>query len=177
MRWLFVLCLLIVTAVVSCSPNYAILQDFETPPSSDETVCIGQIEDALSADVDVKDRPSAETIEKFRTVLADQLKRDEIFTVLPNATDPDCDANYEVTGKILKYNKGSGVARFLIGFGAGSSYLTVNLSIIDKSNNQQIFSGNFKAAVSSWLESGDTALRNVAKDFAKAIKASSKNKR
>lgn len=174
MKWLAILCLLASAVVMSCSPNYAILQDFETPPSSDETICIGPIEDALSADVAEKDRPSAETIEKFRTFLAERLNRDDIFDVMPNSTGSSCEANYEVVGKILKYNKGSGVARFLIGFGAGSSYLTVNLSIIDKSNNQQIFSGNFKATVSGGFETSDTALRNVAKDFAKAIKESRK---
>jgi hypothetical protein len=168
------ICALMILAIMSCSPNYAILQDFDTPPSSNETICIGEIEDALSADVSAKDRPSAESIEKLRGFLKQRLNQDDIFDVMSSSSGSECEESYEVVGKILKYNKGSGVARFLIGFGAGSSYLTVNLSIIDKSNNQQIFSGNFKASVSSWLESGDTALRNVAKDFAKAIKESRK---
>jgi len=42
-------------------------------------------------------------------------------------------ADYVMKGRILEFNRGSRAARFFVGFGAGSGYLTFDMKIMDKS--------------------------------------------
>ena len=84
------------------------------------------------------------------------------------------DAEYIVEGSVLEFKKGSGLVRFLIGFGAGNAKVTTELRLIKRSQSPEeqdeiIFAGNFKRSVSDWTESGDKTFENVAKDFAKAL--------
>jgi len=72
-------------------------------------------------------------------------------------------------GTVLEYTKGSGVVRYLIGFGAGKAAVTMELKLVSVSTGQVLFSGNFRQQVGSWTESGDECWERIAKEFAKEL--------
>ena len=93
--------------------------------------------------------------------------KQEIFGRISSGAES---GDFEVTGSILDYKKGSGFLRFMFGMGIGAAKVTVSLRLKDMQQNKVIFDGNFIGAVSSGYESGDKMFENVAKSFAKAFK-------
>jgi hypothetical protein len=127
---------------------------------------IGEITENLPADVEAEDKPPLEDVNQFRDYLRLEVTTREIFRYIGDMTDnPD----YEVTGNILAYKRGSGAVRFLIGFGLGNAKITVELKLRNTATGEILFAGNFKQSVSSGLESGMDMYRRVAKDFAREL--------
>lgn len=158
--------------VIGCTKPYSILIELEQPLKATSNCYIGEIEDGMAFDVDEEDKPSLEDMTKFRNYIAEYLVKKEIFG-FANASEQD--SEYEVVGSLIEYKKGSGVMRFLFGLFGGTARMTVTLGLIDKSTNLTIFSGNFTRTVTSGYESGSTMYKNIAKDFAKALKKQIKN--
>jgi hypothetical protein len=154
-----------------CTKSYLITQELERPLNQSEICTIGQIVDHLPSDFDEGNKPSNEQINTFREHLAKQLREKEVFSGVDSYSD---DAEYVVTGSVLDYKKGSGLVRFLIGFGAGNAKVTTELKLIRKAKNpdeedEVIFAGNFNQVVSHWAESGDKTFEKIARDFAKLL--------
>lgn len=77
---------------------------------------------------------------------------------------------YTIVGSLLEYKKGSGVARFLIGFGAGNAKTTLSLKVVDNESGSVVFAASLSETISSGMEKGDKAYERIGKNFAKALK-------
>jgi len=161
------LCLLLfVLFLFSGCAQYIITQELDQPISHNSPCSIGPITDELPEDFSEEDKPTMEAIDDLKDQLIQCLNKEEIFLGIRREL---YEAHYEVTGSILDYKKGSGFLRFMFGF-IGSAKITIELRLVDLSSNDVIFSGNFKAAVTSGYASGDEMYKKVARDFAKALK-------
>ncbi len=158
--------------IVGCGAKYRVTQPLEVPLESQSICVVGEITDALPADFEPEDKPTLDHINMLRRYIEEELNNKEVLQTTTIATSK---ARYEVTGSILDFGKGSGAARFFIGFGAGSAKLTVELTLKDIQSGEVIFAANFNQTVSSWTESGDESFKRVAKDFAKALEKNAKN--
>jgi hypothetical protein len=157
--------------VIGGCQNYVITTDLLQPLAPTSVCNIGDIIDELPMETEDAKKPSAEAIQKFKNRIAEEISKQEIFNPASSGVDTGF---YEITGSILEYKKGSGVARFFIGFGVGNAAITTSLKLINVKTKEIVFSGNFKGSVSSWGESGDKMFERVAKDFAKALKKQNK---
>jgi hypothetical protein len=152
--------------LISCTP-YVITKPLETSIESSKSCTVGNIVDELPVDMDIEKKPTLEEIEILKTELDFQLSRQEILTIIGN----DDKVDYEITGSVIEFKRGSGVARFFIGFGIGNAKLTVALRLLDRADSSNtIFAGNFSAEVSDWTTKGDEIFKTTAKNFAKALK-------
>jgi len=149
----------------SCA-KYKITHKLEQPINQPSNCSIGEIKDELPADFDEDDKPSLEHIDKFKDYLRIALIEKGIFrdVLLMNP-----ESEYQVTGGILDFKKGSGFVRFLGLFGAGNAKVTTTLRLEDRNTGEILFAGNFKQEVSSYMESGEKIFERVAKDFAKEL--------
>ena len=138
----------------------------EQPINNTSFCSIGEIKDELPADFDEDDKPTLEDIDKFRDHLRIELEKKGIFQ---NVRLINPESEYEVTGSILDFKKGSGFVRFLGLFGAGNARLTVTLRLEDRNTRNILFAGNFRQQVSSYLESGEMIFQRVAQDLAKEL--------
>jgi hypothetical protein len=151
--------------LLSCT-NYVITTPLTTPLKSTDTCAIGIITDELPSDMDIEAKPTLEEIKMFKDELDYSLNDRGVLQMI----DPSSGPAYEVTGGVLEFKRGSGVARFFIGFGVGNAKLTVALRLVDRANSDKvIFAGNFSAQVSDWTTKGDEMYKTAAKNFAKAI--------
>ena len=118
----------------------------------------------------------------FADLIVSEIKATGAFeTVVRQAGE---DGSLMISGDITRYKKGSGAARLLIGFGAGSSYFDALVNISDSRKANQI--AEIKVDRNSWalggaLAAGQTvdsfmkgAAKNVAKQLAEA-KTGSRN--
>ncbi len=158
--------LAIVMLAFGCTKPYRITHDLEAPTRAAASCSIGDIIDELPLDFEEEKKPTAEDIAKFKDYLQEELSKRDIFG---SHSQGDPEADYEVTGSIISYEKGSGWLRFLFGFGAGSARVTVSLRLIDRSSNQTVFAGNFNGIVTHWAELGDEVFSQVSKNFAKEL--------
>lgn len=169
------LCLLsLATAflVAGCAKQYVVLQPLDTALEAPATIGIGEIKDELPVDMEVEKKPKEEDMAKLRRFLGEEISKKEMpWTVV---TAPGGNASYEVQGSFLEFKRGSGAARFFIGFGVGSAKATVGLKLVDKSTGATVFSGNFTGQVTSWAEGGEQTFRRIAKNFAKELEKQSK---
>ncbi len=152
--------------IISCTP-YVITKPLQAPIEASKFCSIGSIVDELPANMDIEKKPTLEEIEMLKTELDYQLSTQDIFTMISK----DDKVDYEINGSVIEFKRGSGVARFFIGFGVGNAKLTVALRLIDRADsNNTIFAGNFSAEVSDWATKGNQIFKNTAKNFAKALK-------
>jgi len=105
-------------------------------------------------------------LDEFRSFLKEALEKKNIFLSSYETTGKP---NYEITGNILEYKRGSGAVRVLIGFGLGNAKITIEMKLRNIATGEIAFAGNFKQSVSSGYESGLEMYRRVAKDFAKEL--------
>jgi hypothetical protein len=151
---------------ISCTP-YVITTPLSVPFESSQRCAIGEIADALPADMDIEKKPTIEEINMFKDELDYVLNEKDVFEMVDYSGDPI----YEVSGDLLSFKRGSGVARFFIGFGIGSAKMTIALKLIDLADSSKvIFAGNFSAEVSDWATKGDQMYKTTANNFAKALK-------
>jgi hypothetical protein len=162
---LFTVILCGILIVCGCA-NYKITHELEQPIKEKMFCYVGEIKDELSADFDEEDKPTFEQIDKFRRYLRNALEEKLIFSAV-ELRNPE--AEYEVTGGIRDFKKGSGFVRFLGLFGAGNAKVMAALRLEDRNTSEILFAGNFRAEVSSYLEEGDIMFERVAKDFAKEL--------
>ena len=155
----------------SCTKPYKITTELQRPLSRGLDISIGELTDELPIDFDPAKKPTTQDIDEFRSTL-----RIEILKIL-DKLPADADAvagSYRVEGSILDYTKGSGFLRFMFGAWAGSAQVTTNLKMIDGSNGEIVFAGNFAGAVTSGWESGSEMWKRIAKNFADALKDETK---
>jgi hypothetical protein len=162
---------IIAVAFISGCANYVITEDLAAPLEPQPRAVIGEFRDELPIDMDADKKPPLEDIDKLRSYIADELLKKEFFSAV-SVSDPG-GGQYEVTGAVIEYKKGSGVLRVLFGAFAGSGRLTTVVELRDKQTGTILFSGNFKGTVTHWADSGDSMFRQVAKDFAKSLRKES----
>jgi hypothetical protein len=154
--------ILLLVLMMGCSKPYMITQELTAPFNRGASCSIGDIIDALPSDFEADKKPTAEDMEKFKEYLAEALMGKELF----GETAIDLSkAEYEVTGSILDFAKGSGFLRFIFGW-AGEAKVTVSLQLLEKSTKNIVFSGNFVGTVTSGWEEGDKMYEYVAENFA-----------
>lgn len=153
-----------------CTP-YVVTTPLEKPVDTQSLCCIGAITDELPGDMEIEKKPTMEEIDRFKDILDSQLKKKNFFEYV---TCDDPETRYEVTGSIIEFRRGSGAVRFLIGFGLGNARLVATLKLVDKTSDETVFSGNFRAEVGDWMTKGDQIFNVVAKNFAKAIEKQQK---
>ncbi len=156
---------LIFCGVTSCTP-YKITLPLEKPINPPATCTLGEISDGLPMKMEESARPTLEEVNKLRAHLYNELNSVELFEML---ADGDTSARYEVGGTIEHFKRGSGIARFLIGFGLGNAQLIVKLEMYDRLEKQYIFGGDFKAEVADWLTKGDEVFKRAGRDFARTF--------
>ncbi|MEW6411376.1 MAG: DUF4410 domain-containing protein [Candidatus Zixiibacteriota bacterium] len=157
-----------ITAILStgCTNRYAITHDLEDWISPDRTCKIGAFADELPINTAEGDKPTIEDVAKFKECLTEEIEKYDIINLLSEDTlIPD----YEIRGSFLEYKKGSGVVRFFVGFGLGNADCVMTMRLVDNSTGLTVFGGNFRATVSSGLESGDNAYRQISRDFCKQL--------
>jgi len=150
--------------VSGCAKMYVITHPLAAPLAQPVTIAIGEIGDELPADLAAK-KPRPEDFQKLRLRLIEAIAGCKSVQVV-EAGDQ---ALYEVQGSFLEYARGSGAARFFIGFGVGNARVTLGLRLLERASGATLFAGNFKGEVASWAESGDAMFRQVASDFAKEL--------
>jgi hypothetical protein len=149
-------------ALAGCTPRFVITQELEGPLQSPGQVRIGSVTDLLPADIAEQDRPSLEDIEKFKKYLCKEIEnRDHMDLLVAEGENAD----YEIRGRLLEYKKGSGFLRFVVGLGAGSARVLVELKLVNTVDDATLFCGNFEGQVNDGLDSGDRMFKLVAKDF------------
>lgn len=163
------LCAVLVVVFAGCA-KYKITTPLEQPLDTAAKWRMGEIVDALPPDMEVEDKPDDFQYAVLADKIREQIEKKKIFNSMADFGS----GNLEIAGSIIEYRKGSGFLRFMIGFGAGSSVLTVELQVRDRTTGAVLFSGNFKGVVSSWAESGEKCFDTVAKDFAKALEKQQK---
>jgi hypothetical protein len=160
-------CLLATLALVPGSAkNYLVTNPLGAPLATPAICSVGEIADELPADVEQGKRPSAESVQKLKRFIEDEVAKRELMQILPPG---DAAAGYEIIGSFLEYKRGSGALRFIVGFGAGNAKATLGLRLVEKQTGTTLYGGHFTATVSSGLESGDEAFERIAKDFAKEL--------
>ena len=157
---------LFLLVVGGCTPRYVITQDLTAPIPDNDGVRIGAIEDLLPADLAVDKRPSAEDIKKFEKYLREEIEHRGHLGLQVNENGG---ARYEIRGRLLDYKKGSGLLRFLFGFGAGAAKVLTELKLVDLVEDQVIFAGNFEGQIVDWADTGDKMFKNVARDFTREL--------
>jgi hypothetical protein len=163
-----ILCVVVLCGVLvlfGCA-TYKITHQLEKPINREGNCSIGDIKDQLPIDFEEEDKPTLEEVDKLKDYLRIELEKKGIFRAVEML---NTEAEYEVTGGILDYKKGSGIVRFFGMFGAGNAKLTVNLRLEDRNTEEVLFAGNFFQEVSDWAESGAKTYERVGKDFAKAL--------
>jgi len=149
-----------------CSKPYLITRPLDQPLSTPVVIGVGAITDDLPADTPEDKKPTAEDLDKLRHYLEDEIDKRETLRL---AAEADDGRNYEVDASLLKYSRGSGALRFLVGFGAGTARATLTLELVDKDTDAVVFSGNFTGVVKSWAEGGDKMFKMIAANFAKEL--------
>ncbi len=163
----FLIVVLLIFCFVGCGKQYVVTQNVDEFISNVSICSVGGFTDDLPSDFPAENKPTMEEIEKFRDIIVEELGKVEIFRYVEINS---ISSQYEVSGSILDFKKGSGFLRFLIGFGVGSAKLTVAMDLTDKKTNRIIFSGNFSRTISDWTTSGDDKYKYIARDFAKELK-------
>jgi len=156
--------------VCGCA-TYKITHELDRPIDKTAFCEVGEIADELPAGFDEEDKPTFEQIDEFKRHLRNALEEKRIFSSVDLGS---LGGEYEVTGGIRDFKKGSGFVRFLGLFGAGNARVMVALRLEDRSTGETLFAGNFRKEVTSYLEKGDVMFERVAKDFAKALEKSIK---
>ncbi len=154
-------------SLASCTQRYVVTTPLEAPLPQPIQCRIGAIIDGLPVGFEEDKKPTAEEIDEFKANLQEQLNKGGWLTIseLQDTTTTE----YAVTGSINEYKRGSGVARFFIGFGAGTARVRCTLQLTDASTQTVLFGGEFSGSVSDWSANGRQMFTQVAKDFAKAI--------
>lgn len=152
--------------LLSGCANYKVTQSLSRPIPAAAECRVGVIVDQLPAEIDPDDRPTEDEIGKLRSQLETELRKVELIQVASAFADS---LDYEVTGGILAFRRGSGAVRFFIGFGLGDAEVLAELRLVDLATGESIFAGNFKGKVSSGMESGDQAYQQIARGFANAL--------
>jgi hypothetical protein len=75
---------------------------------------------------------------------------------------------------LQSYEKGSGVARYMIGFGAGKASCTVQCTFVEKSSGKQVLKANFEGELSMGVLGG-SAKEAAGKVFDKILEYLKKN--
>jgi hypothetical protein len=151
--------------VCGCA-TYKITHELDRPIDKTAFCEVGEIADELPAGFDEDDKPTFEQIDEFRRHLRNALEEKLIFSSVDLGS---LGGDYEVTGGIRDFKRGSGVLRFFGLFGAGNARVMAALRLEDRSTGETLFAGNFRKEVTSEFEKGDIMFERVAKDFAKAL--------
>jgi hypothetical protein len=76
-----------------------------------------------------------------------------LFTEVTQSTTAS-DKVIVMESTLISYQKGSKTARYLIGFGAGKAYCTIQCVFIDKATGKQILKANFEGELSGGIFGG-----------------------
>ena len=165
--------ILLATLLLSagCTGHYVVTKELRESLRSESRCKIGKIAVALPAGTEPDALPPQGDLLKFERWLGEEIDNRGTFTTLVGEEE----AIYEVRGKIIDYNRGTGIARIFIGLGVGDARVVTEMNLVDRRTGAVLFSGNFRRDVGSALESGDKVYRDIAKDFAKALDKQLKN--
>jgi hypothetical protein len=154
---------------VSCA-HYEITRNLEKPIPKSASCIVGPITDDLP-EMNVEKKPTLEEVAKLKKHLYNELNEHKCIDYMVSDNDS---TEYEVTGGITEFTRGSGAMRFLFGFGLGSAKLKMNIQLVNKNNDEIIFGGRFWGEVSDWMTPGDQIYKQIAHNFAKALQKESK---
>lgn len=155
-----------------CTKRFVVTHELDKPLVTAPICNIADIRDELPADFPAEKKPSSEDIGKFKGYLAEALVKDKFF-VDAGPLGPK-EAQYELSGAILDYKKGSGTMRFLFGQLAGAAKVTVTLELKDLKTGAAAYAGNFTGTVTDWGTSGIKMFEQISKDFTKDLKKKNK---
>jgi len=142
--------------------QFVITQSLEKTIDKKAGCSIGAITDELPNGFHEGGKPTMEAIDELKDQLYYSLADAGMFSAVRRDLKG---ADYEVSGSILDYRKGSGCIRFFLPMG-GEAKITLELRLVDLKTNEIIFSGNFKGMVSDWKVEGNDMFVQVASDFA-----------
>ena len=162
----------LLTVIICCMlmicgcATYKITHELDRPIDETGFCQVGEIADELPAGFEEEDKPTFEQVDEFKRHLRNALEEKRIFSTVDLGS---LGGDYEVTGGIRDFKKGSGFVRFLGLFGAGNARVMAALRLEDRETGEVLFAGNFRKEVTSYMEKGDVMFERVAKDFAKAL--------
>ena len=170
MRFHPVIAFLILAAFVSClagCATYKITTPLAKALDTDAGWRIGEIRNALPADMDEEDLPQDYDITLLEGFLKAELQARKLFREqgLPTVDE------LEVTGTILKFNKGSYFLMSLFaGLFGGRPTLTIELRLLNRSTSEVLFAGRFKGEAIDSNQSLKHCYEQVAWDFAETLR-------
>lgn len=153
---------------------------------------------AVAAPTTAQDKPGKEAEKKFQYVQVNRfdikpgvdLPADYQLTIVENLskelgkikgvkqvlregeTLPEAEQVLLITGTVTKYSKGNQAARYLVGFGAGSTIIDAHIKCIDAASKDLLFEKDVDGKVVMGIMGGKSegANNGLAKEIAKNVK-------
>lgn len=178
MKSLIILCLLMFLAA-GCAqkPAYTVFKALEEPLSSGTTACVSSIDRSrvMVNEQGEKVGPSLESAEEMRSIIIEELLADNCFSEVSKSAGLACTADYVISGKLQLFERGGGVPQshpsmMYVKPKEDPFRIVMILSITETASNRVVFSGSFESGTSSVIIEEEEAYREIAKNFAAAIR-------
>jgi hypothetical protein len=145
--------ILIVLLVGGCAASRT--QVLEPKKAGFENYTVLEITDLKN---NIGPRVPAEVMRRVPDAIAEKVRGLNLFQAVnrvPAVSEAAPDTNaLSLEGTIIEYEPGSRALRYLVGFGAGKAFATVQLRAIDKATKEEIFRGNIAAEQSMGVFGG-----------------------
>ena len=96
-----------------------------------------------------------EVLTKMRSDIIKEVSDLRRFRSVTGQTE-ETDGVLQFESSILSYEKGSRAKRYLGGFGAGKSYMTLRATMINKATGEKIFEGDFEGEIAGGFLGGSS---------------------
>jgi hypothetical protein len=145
--------LLIVLLVAGCAASRT--QVLEPKKAGFENYSVLEITDLKN---NIGPQVPAEVMRRVPDAIAEKVRALNLFQAVnrvPAVSEAAPETNALILeGTIIEYETGSRALRYLVGFGAGKAFATVQLKAIDKATKEEIFRGNIAAEQSMGVFGG-----------------------
>lgn len=145
--------MLIILLVAGCAASRT--QVVEPKKAGFENYSVLEITDLKN---NIGPKVPAEVMQRVPDAIAEKVRGLSLYQAVnrvPAVTEAAPETNTLILeGTIIEYEPGSRALRYLVGFGAGKAYATVQLKAIDKAKKEEIFRGNIAAEQSMGVFGG-----------------------
>jgi len=149
--------------VTGCAPSYVL----KAPPTADtksfKNVEVAKVEVGVT-----ESELEPETPLELRTAIIEQVQKKKLYEKVAAEFDLR-ESTLLIQPKIAQFDKGSRTARYFIGFGAGKARYEVICKFVNKTTQEMIAEGTFKAEVKRGLFGGGTNQKTMSESIAMQV--------